>query len=128
MGHPVGYIATDIYARYLRMNGYNVLHPMGFDAFGLPAEQYAIDTGQHPRVTTETRIVGMRQQMRRLGLGHDPERSFATTDVEFYKWTQWIFLELYNAWFDADDGRARPIDELIAALREGKRTPGDAAT
>ncbi len=123
VGHPLGYIATDIYARYLRMTGHNVLHPMGFDAFGLPAEQYAIQTGQHPRTTTERNIDTMKAQMRRLGLGHDPRRSLATTDVEFYRWTQWIFLEIFNSWYDEEADRARPIAELIAAFESGERAP-----
>src|SRR5581483_5061834 len=90
---------------------YNVLHPMGFDAFGLPAEQYAVQTGQHPRVTTEENIANMRRQMERLGLGFDWRRSIATTDVDYYRWTQWIFLQLYNAWFDPETRRARPVSE-----------------
>ena len=114
VGHPLGYIATDVYARFLRMTGHNVLHPMGYDAFGLPAEQFAIQTGQHPRVTTERNIATIRAQMRRLGLGHDPRRSLATTDVEFYRWTQWIFLQIFNAWYDIAADRARPIQDLIA--------------
>ena len=100
VGHPLGYIATDIYARYLRMAGYNVLHTMGFDSFGLPAEQFALQTGTHPRVSTEANIATMRAQLTRLGLGHDPHRSVSTTDPEFYKWTQWIFLQIYNSWYD----------------------------
>ena len=128
VGHPLGYIATDIYARYLRMTGHNVLHPMGFDAFGLPAEQYAIQTGQHPRVTTENNIATMRRQMRRLGLGHDPDRFIATTDTEFYKWTQWIFLKIFGAWYDESAGRARPIDELVAELESGDRPAPDGKT
>ena len=101
VGHPLGYIATDVYARYFRMLGRNVLHALGFDAFGLPAEQYAVQTGTHPRTRTEANIVNFRRQLGRLGFGHDNRRSFSTTDVEFYKWTQWIFLQIYNAWFDA---------------------------
>ena len=97
VGHPLGYIATDVYGRFKRMTGHNVLHALGFDAFGLPAEQYAVQTGQHPRVTTEANIATMRAQLRRLGLAHDPRRSVATIDVEFYRWTQWIFLQIYNA-------------------------------
>lgn len=128
VGHPLGYIATDIYSRYLRMRGYNVLHPMGFDAFGLPAEQFAIQTGQHPRVTTEKNIAVMRTQMRRLGLGHDPQRFLATIDVPFYKWTQWIFLQAFNAWFDEDAQRARPIEELIQQLESGRQPSGDVTT
>ena len=100
VGHPLSYIATDVYARYNRMLGKNVLHTLGYDAFGLPAEQYAIQTGTHPRVTTEANIANMRRQLAMLGLGHDPRRSVATTDPEFYRWTQWIFLQIYNAWFD----------------------------
>jgi leucyl-tRNA synthetase len=125
VGHPLGYIATDIYARYLRMTGHNVLHPMGFDAFGLPAEQYAIQTGQHPRITTERNIATMRRQMRALGLGHDPDRFVATTDVEFYKWTQWIFLKIFGAWYDERADRARPIEELVRQLESGERSPSD---
>ncbi|HEX3791292.1 MAG TPA: class I tRNA ligase family protein, partial [Pseudonocardiaceae bacterium] len=92
VGHPLGYIGTDVYARFQRMNGFTVLHTMGYDAFGLPAEQYAIQTGQHPRVTTENNIAHYRSQLRRLGLGHDSRRSVNTTDPQFYRWTQWIFL------------------------------------
>ncbi len=124
VGHPLGYIATDIFARYHRMNGRNVLHAMGFDAFGLPAEQYAIDTGTHPRVTTEKNIETFRRQLRRLGLGHERRRGVATTDVPFYKWTQWIFLQVYNSWYDAQAGRARPISELIAEFESAKRPTG----
>jgi leucyl-tRNA synthetase len=125
VGHPLGYIATDVYARYYRMTGRNVLHALGFDAFGLPAEQYAVQTGTHPRTRTEANIVNFRRQLGRLGLGHDTRRSFSTTDVDFYKWTQWIFLQIYNAWFDRDLDRARPIDELIAEFDSGARTPED---
>ena len=127
VGHPLGYIGTDVYARYLRMTGHNVLHPFGYDAFGLPAEQYALDTGQHPAITTQHNIANMRRQLRRLGLGHDIRREFATTDVSYYKWTQWIFLKIFNSWFDTTAGRARPIDELIAEFESGTRPPtGDA--
>ena len=123
VGHPLGYIGTDVYARYLRMTGRNVLHTMGYDAFGLPAEQYALATNTHPRVTTERNIAAMRSQLRRLGLGHDPRRSISTTDPEFYRWTQWIFLQLFGAWYDADADRARPITELEAELDAGTRPP-----
>ncbi|MCK4871972.1 MAG: leucine--tRNA ligase [Phycisphaerales bacterium] len=126
VGHPLGYIATDIYARYLRMTGWNVLHTMGYDAFGLPAEQYAVQTGQHPRITTESNIATMRVQMRRLGLAHDPHRSFATTDVDYYRWTQWIFLQIFNAWYDTDRDKARPIRELIDDLESGDHSPAHA--
>ncbi len=96
VGHPLGFIATDVYARFQRMNGFNVLHTMGYDAFGLPAEQYAVQTGTHPRITTEQNIANMKRQLRALGLGHDPRRGPATTDVQYYRWTQWIFLQIYN--------------------------------
>ncbi|MBO6050242.1 MAG: class I tRNA ligase family protein, partial [Aeriscardovia sp.] len=95
VGHPLGYIATDFVSRFKRMQGYNVLHALGFDAFGLPAEQFAIATGQHPRKTTEENIANMRRQLSRLGLSFDPRRSFATTDPDYMKWTQWIFARLY---------------------------------
>jgi leucyl-tRNA synthetase len=123
VGHPLGYIATDVYARYLRMTGHNVLHPFGYDAFGLPAEQYAIDTGQHPKATTQRNIATMKRQLRRLGLGHDLRREFATTDPSYYKWTQWIFLQIFNSWFDREAGRARPVEELVAEFESGGRAP-----
>ncbi|MDC8984123.1 leucine--tRNA ligase [Mycobacterium marinum] len=122
VGHPLGYIATDVFARYHRMRGRNVLHALGFDAFGLPAEQYAVQTGTHPRTRTEANVVNFRRQLGRLGLGHDSRRSFSTTDVEFYKWTQWIFLQIYNAWFDAAANKARPISELVAEFDSGARS------
>ncbi|KAA8964312.1 leucine--tRNA ligase [Mycobacterium sp.] len=125
VGHPLGYIATDVYARYFRMTGHNVLHALGFDAFGLPAEQYAAQTGTHPRIRTEANIVNFRRQLGRLGFGHDTRRSFSTTDVDFYKWTQWIFLQIYNAWFDPAANKARPISELIAEFDSGARTLND---
>ena len=123
VGHPLGYIGTDVFARYKRMTGHNVIHAMGYDAFGLPAEQYAVQTGQHPRVTTDANIANMRRQLHRLGLGHDPRRSVATTDVAFYRWTQWIFLQVYGAWYDTTADRARPIAELEAELEAGAREP-----
>ena len=113
VGHPLGYTATDIYSRYKRMKGFNVLHTLGYDSFGLPAEQHAIPTGIHPRVNTESNIANMRRQLRRLGLGHDPRRSISTTDESYYRWTQWIFLQIFNAWFDPDRKVARRIDELL---------------
>jgi leucyl-tRNA synthetase len=125
VGHPLGYIATDVFARYHRMLGKNVLHTLGYDAFGLPAEQYAIQTGTHPRTTTMNNIENMRRQLGSLGLGHDRRRSVATTDPEFYKWTQWIFLQIYNSWFDEERQKARPIAELIADLESGARTTKD---
>ncbi|MFM8815366.1 MAG: leucine--tRNA ligase [Actinomycetes bacterium] len=124
VGHPLGYIATDVFARYKRMTGFNVLHALGYDSFGLPAEQHAIVTGIHPRINTESNIANMRRQLRRLGLGHDARRSVSTTDEEFYKWTQWIFLQIFNSWFDEDQKRARPISELEAEFASGKRDTG----
>ncbi|MCU1453915.1 MAG: leucyl-tRNA synthetase [Acidimicrobiales bacterium] len=123
VGHPLGYIGTDVYARYQRMNGRNVVHAMGYDAFGLPAEQYAVQHGTHPRTTTEANVANMRRQMRRLGLGHDPRRSVSTTDPDFYRWTQWIFLRIFGSWYDPDADRARPIVELEAELDAGSREP-----
>ena len=125
VGHPLGYIGTDCYTRYARMAGHNVLHPMGFDAFGLPAEQYAVETGTHPRTTTEANIVRYRAQLRRLGLAYDQRRSVATTDIPYYRWTQWIFLQIFNSWFDPAAGRARPIAELIAEYESGRRPTPD---
>ncbi|WP_238421958.1 leucine--tRNA ligase [Gordonia sp. 'Campus'] len=121
VGHPLGFIASDVFARYQRMTGKNVLHTMGFDSFGLPAEQYAVQTGTHPRTTTEQNIERYLGQIRRLGLGHDERRRVATTDVEFYRWTQWIFLQIYNAWYDADQGKARRISELVDEFTSGAR-------
>jgi leucyl-tRNA synthetase len=123
VGHPLGYLGTDVTSRFRRMDGDNVLHPMGYDAFGLPAEQYAVQTGQHPRITTEANIEAIRAQLRRLGVDHDDRRSFATIDPGYYKWTQWIFLQLFGAWFDERVGRARRIEDLIAELDAGTRTP-----
>ncbi len=127
VGHPLGFIASDVYARFHRMDGANVLHTMGFDSFGLPAEQYAVQTGTHPRTTTEANIERYLAQIRRLGLGHDERRRVATTDLEFYRWTQWIFLQIYNAWYDTDLDRARRIDELVAQFESGARTPAGGA-
>ena len=132
VGHPLGYIATDTLARYRRMKGDNVLYTMGYDAFGLPAEQYAVQTGQHPAITTNQNIANMRRQLRRMGLSHDSRRSFATTDIEYVHWTQWIFLQVFNSWFDPEatapdgsQGAARPITELIAKLESGEIRPED---
>ncbi|WP_455356410.1 leucine--tRNA ligase [Streptomyces sp. SYSU K217416] len=128
VGHPLGYIATDVFARHQRMTGHNVLHTLGFDAFGLPAEQYAVQTGTHPRVSTEANIENMKVQLRRLGLGHDKRRSFATIDPDYYKWTQWIFVQIFNSWYDEEAKRARPIDELVAQFESGERAlPGGRA-
>lgn len=125
VGHPLGYIATDVFARHQRMSGHNVLHTLGFDAFGLPAEQYAVQTGTHPRISTEANIENMTAQLRRLGLGHDKRRSFATIESEYYKWTQWIFLQIFNSWYDTDADRARPIAELVAQFESGERPTPD---
>ncbi|MGC4758596.1 leucine--tRNA ligase [Micromonospora trifolii] len=125
VGHPLGYIGTDCYARYQRMAGRNVLHAMGFDAFGLPAEQYAVQTGTHPRTTTVANIERYKAQLRRLGLAHDERRSVATIDTDFYRWTQWIFLQIFNSWYDRDANRARPIAELIAEFEGGNRSTPD---
>ena len=120
VGHPEGYTATDILARYRRACGFNVLHPMGWDSFGLPAEQYAVKTGQHPRVTTEANIANFTRQIKSLGFSYDWSRELATTDVEYFKWTQWIFLKLYNSWFNPETNKAEPIETLKypAGLRE----------
>jgi leucyl-tRNA synthetase len=125
VGHPLGFIGTDVLGRYLRMTGHTVLHAMGFDAFGLPAEQYAVQTGTHPRTTTEDNIRRYKAQLRQLGLGHDERRSVATTDVEFYRWTQWIFLQIYNSWYDEAQQKARPIGELEAEYAAGTRPTPD---
>ncbi|MFE4689226.1 leucine--tRNA ligase [Streptomyces sp. NPDC056749] len=125
VGHPLGYIATDVYARHQRMTGHNVLHTLGFDAFGLPAEQYAVQTGTHPRASTEANMKNMKVQLRRLGLGHDKRRSFATIDAEYYKWTQWIFLQIFNSWYDTAADRARPIADLVAQFESGERPVPD---
>ncbi len=132
VGHPLGYVATDVYCRYQRTTGKNVLHTMGFDAFGLPAEQYAVQTGQHPRATTEANMETYLRQWRQLGLGHEQRRRFATIDPDYYRWTQWIFSTIYHSWYDVDapregggTGRARPIAELVEQLQSGERvTPG----
>ncbi|MGO1560624.1 MAG: leucine--tRNA ligase [Actinomycetaceae bacterium] len=135
VGHPLGYIATDVVGRFRRMRGDNVLHTLGYDAFGLPAEQYAVQTGQHPRVTTEENIATMRRQLRRLGLAHDERRSISTTDPDFVRWTQWIFTQVFHSWYDPsaprrDGGRgsARPISELVEQFENGEReVPGGRA-
>jgi len=120
VGHPEGYTATDIIARYARMKGYNVLHPMGYDSFGLPAQQYAVEHGIHPRVTTERNIANIERQIKSLGFSYDWSRRVATTDPAYYRWTQWIFLQMFNSWYDPQANSARPISELIDALGSGK--------
>ena len=127
VGHPLGYIASDIYSRYKRLCGFNVLHPMGYDAFGLPAEQYAIQTGQHPAVTTENNIARYRQQMDRIGFSYDWSREVRTCDPEYYKWTQWAFLQMFGCWYDNVAQKARPIAELEAAFAQGGSAAVDAA-
>ena len=112
VGHPEGYTATDIVARQARMAGKSVLHPMGFDAFGLPAEEHAIKTNTPPRVSTERNIKNFVRQLKMLGFSYDWDREISTTDVEYFKWTQWIFLEIYDTWFDPEQGKGRPISEL----------------
>lgn len=112
VGHPLGYIASDIYARYKRLKGFNVLHPMGYDSFGLPAEQYAIQTGQHPAVTTENNIARYREQLDKIGFSYDWDREVRTSNPDYYKWTQWIFIELYNSWYNPNTDKAEPIETL----------------
>ena len=122
VGHPLGYIASDIYSRYKRLQGFNVLHPMGFDAYGLPAEQYAIQTGQHPEVTTNKNIKRYIEQLRKIGFCYDWDREVRTCDPKFYKWTQWAFLKMFNSYFDPTLQKARPIAELIAKWEESDPT------
>jgi len=117
VGHPLGYIASDIFARYKRSKGFNVLHPMGYDAFGLPAEQYALETGQHPAVTTEKNIATFRSQLDRIGFCYDWSRQVKTSDPSYYKWTQWIFIQLFNSWYNKETNRAEPIETLIPRLK-----------
>ena len=118
VGHPLGYIASDVYARYKRHKGFNVLHPMGYDSFGLPAEQYAIQTGQHPAITTEQNIARYRDQLEQLGFCFDWSREVRTSDPSYYKWTQWIFGELFESWYDTEAQKARPIAELVEAFAQ----------
>ena len=131
VGHPLGYIASDIVTRFKRLQGFNVLHPMGFDSFGLPAEQYAIQTGQHPALTTEKNIETYVQQLSSLGFSYDWDREVRTSDASYYKWTQWIFLKLFNAWYNLDTDQAEPLTELTARFAargsEGIRAAGDDA-
>ena len=127
VGHPLGYIASDIYSRYKRLCGFNVLHPMGYDAFGLPAEQYAIQTGQHPAVTTEKNIARYREQLDRIGFSYDWSREIRTCDPEYYKWTQWAFIKMFESWFDNNQQKARPIAELEAAFAQGGSAAVNAA-
>ena len=128
VGHPLGYIASDIYTRYMKHKGYNVLHPMGYDAFGLPAEQYAIQTGQHPAITTENNIRRYREQLDKIGFSYDWSREVRTCDPDYYKWTQWVFIKLFKHWFNKDTNRAEPIETLIAEFEKGGNSVVNAAS
>ena len=127
VGHPLGYIASDIFARYKRLKGFNVLHPMGYDAFGLPAEQYAIQTGQHPEKTTHDNVARYRSQLDRIGFSFDWDREFRTSDPDYYHWTQWAFLKMFGSWYNKDLEKARPIEELTAAFEKGGSAAVNAA-
>ena len=127
VGHPLGYIASDIYSRFKRLQGFNVLHPMGYDAFGLPAEQYAIQTGQHPATTTEKNIARYREQMDRIGFSYDWSREVRTCDPEYYKWTQWAFLKMFDHWYNKDSEKAEPVSELVAMFEKGGNAAVNAA-
>src|SRR5438045_1587761 len=122
VGHPLGYIASDIYARFKRLQGFNVLHPMGYDAFGLPAEQYAIEHGVHPAESTAKNISTFRSQLDKIGFSFDLSREVNTSDPKYYKWTQWIFLQLFNAWYNRKTDKAENIDDLIKIFeKEGNK-------
>ena len=127
VGHPLGYIASDIFSRYKRLRGFNVLHPMGYDAFGLPAEQYAIQTGQHPDLTTKKNIARYREQLDKIGFCYDWSREIRTCEPNYYKWTQWAFIQMFNHYFDTKLQKAQPISALIAAFEtsgtEGIQAP-----
>jgi leucyl-tRNA synthetase len=118
VGHPLGYIASDIISRYKRLMGFEVLHPMGFDSFGLPAEQYAIQTGQHPAVTTENNIAKYIEQLKNMGFSFDWSREVRTSDASYYKWTQWIFMKLFNSWYNQETDKAESIDTLVDILNK----------
>ena len=118
VGHPLGYIASDIFSRYKRLKGFNVLHPMGYDAFGLPAEQYAIQTGQHPSITTERNIAKYREQLDNIGFSFDWSREIRTCEAPYYKWTQWIFIQLFNSYYNKTNKKAESIDSLIAGFEK----------
>jgi leucyl-tRNA synthetase len=125
VGHPLGYIASDIYSRYKRLKGFNVLHPMGFDSFGLPAEQYALETGQHPAETTKKNIATFKSQLDKIGFCYDWEREVQTSDPQFYKWTQWIFLQLFNSFYNRQTQKAESITQLVALFeKNGSNAPG----
>ncbi|MEP1778954.1 class I tRNA ligase family protein, partial [Reichenbachiella sp.] len=127
VGHPLGYIASDIVCRFKRTKGFNVLHPMGFDAFGLPAEQYAIQTGQHPAVTTEENINRYKDQLKNIGFSFDWSKEVQTCDPSYYKWTQWIFIQLFNSWYDYDSNKARDIENLVAIFEQSGNASVNAA-
>lgn len=131
VGHPLGYISSDIFSRFKRLKGFNVLHPMGYDSFGLPAEQYALETGQHPAVTTEKNIATFRSQLDKIGFSFDWDREVRTSDPGYYKWTQWIFLQLFESWYDRTAQKAVPINELTTVFEQegnkGHPSPGDRA-
>ena len=127
VGHPLGYIASDIYARYKRMSGYNVLHPMGYDAYGLPAEQYAIQTGQHPAVTTENNIKRYREQLDKIGFSFDWSREVKTCDPDYYKWTQWVFIKMYGHYYNNSTQKAEPIATLVTEFERNGNGSVDAA-
>src|SRR5699024_1287703 len=128
VGHPLGYIASDIYSRYKRHKGFNVLHPMGYDSFGLPAEQYAIKTGQHPAVTTEANINRYREQLDKIGISFDWSREVRTSNPEYYKWTHWIFIQLFESWYDKDADKARSIADLIKLFESEGNTEVNAVS
>ena len=125
--HPLGYIASDIYSRYKRLKGFNVLHPMGYDAFGLPAEQYAIQTGQHPAITTDNNIKRYREQLDKIGFNYDWNREVRTCDPKYYHWTQWAFLKMFNHWYNNKSQKAEPIEGLIAEFEKNGNMAVDAA-
>lgn len=127
VGHPLGYIASDIYARYKRHKGFNVLHPQGYDSFGLPAEQYAIQTGQHPAKTTEANIKTYRRQLDQIGFSFDWSREVRTSNSDYYKWTQWIFIQLFNSWYNKDTDKAEDISLLVSIFKKAGNTSVNAS-
>ena len=128
VGHPLGYIASDIYSRYKRLQGFNVLHPMGYDSYGLPAEQYAIQTGQHPEVTTFENINRYRSQLDKIGFCYDWDREIRTCDPKYYKWTQWAFIKMFKSYYDTKEDKARPIEELVAYFEKNGNIEAPAHT
>ena len=128
VGHPLGYIASDILSRFKRLKGFNVLHPMGFDSFGLPAEQYAIQTGQHPAITTERNITTYIAQLKNIGFCYDWSREVRTSEPDYYRWTQWIFMQIFNSWYNKDSDKAENISTLYDAFAKGGSKAVNAAT